>query len=396
MMDGRIGTLPASLAAVCLLAAWQSPGATAPPGGLDRFCCLHQVSAGKALFLDAATAELWLWDGQVWAKAAQLPPLPCLPQALAADPAVAQVAVACTESESTSRPRVFTATLKGEPGGSWRELPPVPLAAVTSLAFHRESWEVAGPPCAVGRCGPEKEVLRRGSSFPTWFRWEKGKWQQRGTATLDPEWEKLVEAACKVAQLSHPKPCQRYPNLARLFEVNGIAYYGLSSQRLLLASTSSGKLWAASASGRHVELLSESGKVAEFPRDPGPQPLAEVEMFVTLYPDPPTRSPRLVQTPVEGLVRLSVPAPRFLAAAALGEELYLLRKTERWELLVVQPQSMWTVSLPTSQELCSPSPFPGLYGPCSLAVGTSFVVTGPPWVVLPLPQGWNQKPENPH
>lgn len=387
-------TLRACLAAVFLLAAWESPGATLPPGGLDRFCCLHPLPSGKVLFLDAVTAELWLWDGQTWARAAQLPPLPCVPQAFATDPAVAQVAVPCTGSGSTRRPKVLITSLKGEPGAPWRELPPVPLADVTSLAFHRQSWEVAGPPCALGRCGPEPTVLRRGATFPTWFRWEMGQWQKRGTATWDPQWEKLAEAACKVPQLSHPKPCQRYPDLAKIFEAGGVASYGLSSQRFLLAATSSGNLWAASASGRRLELLSESGKAADLPGDQGPQPLAEAEMFVSLSPAPPTRSFQGVKRQVQGLARLWVPVERFLAAAALGEELYLLQKTERWELVVAQPQGTWTVSLPTSQELCHPGPFPGPYGRCFLAVGPSFVVTGPPWVVVPLPEGWNQKPEN--
>lgn len=395
--------LRACLAAVFLLAASISPGATLPPGGLDRFCCLHPLPSGKVLFLDAALAQLWLWDGQTWARAAQLPPLPCVPEVFAADPALAQVAVACTGSGSTSRPKVLIASLTGEPGASWRELPPVPLADVTSLAFHRQSWEVAGPPCALGRCGPEPTVLRRGATFPTWFRWEMGQWQQRGTATWDPQWEKLAEAACKVPQLSHPKPCQRYPDLAKIFEAGGVASYGLSSQRFLLAATTSGNLLAASASGRRLELLSQSGKVTELPGDQGPPPLAEVGSFVSLSPPPPTLSYRGVGPPrsfrgegreVQGVVHHWVPVRRFLAAAVLGEELYLLQKTERWELVVAQPQGTWTVSLPTSLELCHPGPFPGLYGRCFLAVGPSFVVTGPPWVVVPLPQGWNQKPEN--
>lgn len=371
--------------------AAETPGVSSPPGGLARFCCLSALPSGQAVFLDAAAAELWQWDGSRWQTFAKLSPLPCTPTAFAIDPPGHQVAVACRGLKSPSRAEVFTTTVDGGAAGGWRKLPPVPLAAVVSLAFHRESWEVAGVPCvgALGNCEPGGVGPRAGSSFPAWFRWEENRWTPRGTATWDPHWEKLVEAACRKPQLSHPRPCQRYPHLERMLQL-ATAQYGFSAQSVLLAPTASGGLWAGPASGQSFKLLTNADAAVEVRVGQDPPPLVDIETPAS-YQEP----RRAALGPVQGTLRHQIPVRRYLAAATFGERLYLLRKGERWELVVSDPDATRSVPLPTAQELCPPGPFPGFYGPCSLAVGPSFVVTGPPWVVVALPEGWDRKPGEP-
>lgn len=381
----------ASSFAVGLILFFSSPGAASPPGGLDRFCCLHPQPSGQVLFLDAAAAELWQWDGSQWKKSAQLPPLPCTPTAFATDPSVRQVAVACHERNAASPGVIFDTSLANGATEGWRRLPPLPLATVASVAFYRASWEVAGHPCRgeAGNCGEGRWRSPANSTFPAWVRWEENRWKTRRTASWDPQWQEVVDDACKRAQLSHRRPCQRYPLLEWMLQ-DVVAHYGFLAKSYVLAANASGKLWAGPADGERFELLGETAEAFQVLVSQGPPPFAEVETPVSF------REPRRPAFgPVQGTIRHQVPVRRYLAAAALGERLYLLRKGERWELVACEPGATWTVPLPTSYELCPPGSFPGFYGRCQLAVGKTFVVVGPPWVVLALPEGWDRKPAEP-